>query len=126
MGETYGSSAGTDVPLLVETDDVALAGPVGTALYRRIEVPVTYDAATGIRITPLVDFLTSGTVTDVSYDAPSTRIIDYADGLTATPGTTCRARIEVTQRQGPVEIAAPTIGGQPLTNVASTPVGTAT
>lgn len=126
MSTFYGNSVGTDVPLLVETDDVALAGPVGTALYRRVEVPVTYDAACTVEITPIVDFIGQGTVTAVSYDAPTSRIIDYADGVTATPGTTCRARITVTSRQGPVELAAPTISGMPKIGVAASPVGTAT
>lgn len=124
LSESYGDSVGTDVPLLVETEEVALAGPVGTAIYRRIEQPVTYNAACAIQVTPIVDFVVVSTVTAVAYTAPTQRVVDYADGVLAQVGTTLRVRTEVTSRQGPVELAAPTVGGQAKIGTASAPVGT--
>lgn len=126
MGETYGQSVGADVALLVETEDVAPAGSTGTAIGRRIEQPVTYDAAATVRLTPIVDFVQPSTVTDVAYTAPTRRTVDFADGFFAQVGTAFRVRTEVLTRNGPVELAAPTVGAQVKTLVASAPVGTNT
>lgn len=124
LSDGYGDSVGTDVPLLVETEDVAPAGPTGTVLFRRIEQPVTYDAACSIRLTPLVDFMQTVTATTKTYTSPDQRTIDFADGFLAQVGTTIRVRTEVLTRNGPVELAAPLVAGQVKTGVASAPVGT--
>lgn len=123
LGTTYGNSVGTDVPLLVESQDVAPMGPSGYALFRRVEVPVVYTAACTVQITPIVDFLQQATVTPSAYPSPVQRTTDFADGVLAQGGTTCRARLEVTSRQGPVELAAPVIGFQPKATTTAFPVG---
>lgn len=124
LSTSYGDSVGTDVPLLIETEDVALAGPTGIALYRRIEQPVTYDAACSIRVTPIVDFMQTVTATEKTFTSPDVRTIDFADGFLAQVGTTIRVQTEVLTRNGPIELAAPLIAGQAKTGVASAPVGT--
>lgn len=124
LGTSYGQSVGTDVPLLVETEDVAPAGPTGTVLFRRIEQPVTYDAACRLQVTPVVDFMQTVTATGKTYTSPTIRTIDLLDGFLAQVGTTIRVRTEVVTRNGPIEIAAPLVAGQIKTGVASAPVGT--
>lgn len=126
LSTTYGNSVGTDVPLLIETQDVAPMGPSGVMLLRRVEVPVTYAAACTVQVTPILDFIQEGTVTSQVYGSPQQRTVDFLDGVVAQVGTSARARIEVLARSGPVEIAAPNLTFQPKARAGAYPVGNAT
>lgn len=123
LGTSYGQSVGTDVPLTVETQDVAPAGPTGTTLFRRIEVPLEYDAACTITVTPIVDFNQVLTGTSKSYASPPSRQRDVMDAALSKPGTAIRAIITVTTRNGSVSFNTPSVLSQPKTAAAASPVG---
>lgn len=121
----YGQSTGTDTPLLVETNDIALAGSGGRFLLRRILVPVRYGAACTVRITPITDFVRIETALSKSYAAPAQEQEDVIEVPIARTCNVYRVRIEVTARQGRVSVFAPTAVGQPLTTGAAMVVETA-
>lgn len=123
LSTSYGSSVGTDVPLTVETQDVAPAGPTGVAILRRIEVPLEYDAACTVTVTPIVDFNQVLTATSKSYSSPPSRQRDVMDAPLSKMGTAIRAIITVTSRNGVVSVNTPSILSQPKTAGAAAPVG---
>lgn len=125
LSTAYGNSVGADVPLLIETQDVPPMGPSGVVLFRRVEVPVTYEAACTVQVTPIIDFIQEGTVTSQVYGSPQQRTVDFLDGLVAQVGTAMRGRLEVLARSGPVEIAAPNLIFQPKAQAGAYPVGNA-
>lgn len=123
LGTSYGSSVGTDVPLVVETQDVAPAGPIGLTLFRRVEVPIEYEGACTVSVTPIVDFTQVLTSTSKSYSSPPVRTRDVIDVALSKQGTAIRAIIAVTARNGRVALNTPSIASMPKILAASAPVG---
>ena len=122
LSASYGNSVGTDVPLLVETSEVVPAGPLGQVLFRRVDVPLEYDAACSITVTPIVDFQQVQTATTVTYAAPTQRTRQILKAPLSKAGTTLRAIIAVATRSGVVSLNTPSVISQPRTGAGS-PVG---
>lgn len=121
----YGMPVGDDTPLLVETADIALAGPGGRFLLRRILQPIRYTGACTIRITPITDFTRIETAVAKSYTSPAQEQEDVIEIPIARACNVFRVRIEVTARQGRVSVFAPTPVGSGLTSGAPMVVETA-
>ena len=117
--ESYGSSTGSDTPALIETDDVAPAGPGGLFMGRRIYLPLRYDGACTVRVTPIVDFNQSLTSVTQSFDAPASSHTATITVPLAQSLTYIRVRIEVVSRTGMVEFYQPSIAGKLLTGAYS-------
>lgn len=114
-GTSYGLSEGTDVPLLIETTDLAPLGASGKTLFRRLQVPVQYVAACAVSVTPQVDYNTAEPLVVVTYPAPLTTAVTELSAALAVDGTTIGGIIQVTARAGPVRIGVPTALHQPRT-----------
>lgn len=108
---SYGSSAGNDVLLLVETPNRAPAGPLGRVVGRLISVPITYDNACSIRVTPIIDENTELAPTIKSFAAPSTRMVGRVELGFFKVLTLIRTRVEVLTRNGPVDVHTAQLGG---------------
>lgn len=121
LSESYGASVGTDVPMLVETSEVALAGPVGQSLYRRVLVPIDYDAACTVTVTPIVDYNQSLTVTSKSFASPTSRQQVIIAAMLSKVGSVLRVRVTVAGRAGPVSVRTPSVEGKPMTTTAPNP-----
>jgi len=117
--EGFGSSVGTDVPALIETDDVTPAGPGGLFVGRRIYLPLRYVAACTVRVTPIIDFNQTLSATTRSFAAPASPTTATITAALAQTLTYIRVRIEVLSRTGPVEFYQPSIAGKALTGAYS-------
>lgn len=121
LAESYGQSTGLDVPMTIETSEVALAGPVGQSLYRRVLVPFDYDAACTVLVTPIVDYNQILTATSKSFASPSSRQQVVLSVPLSKVGSVLRARITVVHRAGPVSVRTPSVEGKPMTLTAPNP-----
>lgn len=121
LSESYGASVGTDVPMLVETSEVALAGPVGQSLYRRVLVPIDYDADCTVTVTPIVDYNQPLTATSKSFASPTSRQQVIIPAMLSKVGSVLRVRITVVSRAGPVSVRTPSVEGKPMTTTATNP-----
>lgn len=121
----YGMPVGDDTPLLIETTDAPLAGPGGRFLLRRLLVPIRYGAACTIRVTPITDFVRIETAVAKSYTSPAQEQEDVIEVPIARTCNVFRVRIEVTARQGRVNVFAPTPVGVGQTSGAPMVVETA-
>lgn len=121
----FGSPVGDDTPLLVETVDVALTGPGGRFLLRRILAPIRYAGACTVRVTPITDFVRIETAVSKSYTSPAQEQEDVIEVPVARTCNVYRVRIEVTARQGRVSVFAPTPVGSGMTSGAPMVVETA-
>lgn len=125
LSTSYGASVGADVPMLVETSEVALAGPVGQSLYRRVLVPIDYDAACTVTVTPIVDYNQSLTATSKSFAGPTTRQQVIISAMLSKVGSVLRVRVAIASRAGAVSVRTPSVEGKPMTATAPSPaVGT--
>lgn len=121
LSTQYGTSTGTDVPLVVETSEVAPAGPVGQALFRRIEWPIEYDAACTVTVTPIVDYNQALTSTSKSFASPPTRQVAIVAAPLSKVGSVIRVRLTVVSRNGPVTVRTPSVLAQPKTTTTPSP-----
>lgn len=121
LSESYGSSAGEDNPMTIETSEIALAGPVGQSLYRRVLVPIDYDAACTVTVTPIVDYNQTLTATGKSFPSPLSRQRVIVAAALSKVGSALRVRVTVTSRAGPVSVRTPSVEGQPMTATAPSP-----
>ena len=112
-GTSYGLSEGTDVPLLIETTDVAPAGFSGKTVFRRVQVPVQYVAACAVSVIPIVDYDVAEPSVVKTYPAPNGTMVDVLPCALAIDGTTIGAVIQVVSRAGPVRIGVPVTLHQP-------------
>lgn len=110
----YGLAAEDDTPLLIETPNIAPLGPQGRVRLRRIVVPIQYDAACTIRVTPIVDFNTTLPPATVSHSDPGERTRHLLQMKVLTACTTVRLKIEVVSRTGAVEVYRPSVFFSPL------------
>ncbi len=118
--ESFGVSAGTDVPALIETDDVAPAGPGGLFMGRRIYLPIRYSDSCSIKVTPIVDFNQLLTSLTQAFTTPSSLRNATITVMLAQTLTYIRVRIEVVSRAGVLEFYRPSIAGKALTGAYST------
>lgn len=116
---SFGNSAGTDVPALIETDDSAPAGPGGLFVGRRVYLPLRYSDACTVKVTPIVDFNQSLPATTQSFTTPAAPHNATITVLLAKTLTYIRVKIEVTARAGVVEFYQPSIAGKTLTGAYS-------
>lgn len=123
LSTQYGQAPGTDTPLVIETQDVAPMGPSGVCLFRYVEVPVVYDAACTVQITPIVDFNLPQPATSKTFPSPTQRTQAIVIVPISKAGTTIRALIEVIARQGPVQINTARVVSQPKAQATTGPVG---
>lgn len=117
--ESFGSSVGTDIPALIETDDVAPAGPGGLFMGRRIFLPLRYSDSCSIKVTPIVDFNQSLTSLTQAFTTPSVPRRAVITVPLAQSLTYIRVKIEVTERAGLIEFYQPSISGKMLTGAYS-------
>ncbi len=120
----YGNTSGNDVPLLVETPDLAPLGVQGRLRLRRISVPFQYDAACTLAVTPIVDYRAELEPTVVAYGAPGSVTRQAVQVKLLHACTTVRLRIEVVTRAGPIEFYTPTIYYAPLSSASGVAMGT--
>ena len=114
-GTSYGLSDGTDVPLLIQTTDIAPVGMSGKTVFRRVQVPVQYLTACAVSVSPIVDYDTAEPSVTKTYPAPLATSVDALSCALAVDGTTIGAIIQVVSRAGPVRIGVPTALHQPRT-----------
>lgn len=115
LSGSYGSSVGTDVPLLIETADVPPAGPGGRFKARRVLVPVRFAAACSLRVTVISDFVRTEAAVTRTYTSPAQEQEDVIEVPIARVLTTLRVRLEVVSRAGRVAIFTPSVVGMPVT-----------
>lgn len=124
LSESYGTPVdGAYVPLLVESTNLAPAGPVGRTIFRRIMVPFRYAGSVTLRVTPIVDLEKVQPSVSRTYTAPETPTQDVMEVALAVTGTYLRVRVEVLDRSGLVEVYTPTVAHRPLGSAATGVVG---
>lgn len=123
LSDGYGSPAGTDTPLLVETGDEAPAGPGGRYLLRRAYVTIQYAGACTVKVTPITDFNNQQGATTRTYSSPATILEDTIEAHCAVTCTAVRVRVEVTGRAGVVKVETIAVAGVPIVSAASIVVG---
>lgn len=125
-GNQVTSIGGDDSLLLLESDDYAVASPNGSAILRRLFVPVAWEfGAAVVKVTPIVDFNTRLTAQTFSLPAGATRQKATLDLAIARVCSWVSVRAEVLSRSGYVELLSPLSGavkplGVPATAVAGT------
>jgi hypothetical protein len=125
LSESYGQAIGTDTPLLIETEDIAPAGPGGRFLLRRVYVPIRYVAACSVHVTVFTDYVRVERAITKTYTSPAQEQEDVIEVAVAHTCTVVRVRVEVTSRNGRVSVFTPTYGGKPMTAAAPAVVETA-
>lgn len=122
--DSYGASTGDDVPLRIETPDIAPAGAAGEGLARRLMIPIRYAGACQIRVTVTADFIREVAQVTQSYAAPPAEQQDILVVKLAQRCTAIRALIEVVSRSGRVQPGQPTLLTRPRTAAAAQVVET--
>ena len=117
-------TGGTDAFLRVETANYLPAGRGGEVTLRKIYVPLAYEGACQIRVTPIVNFATSLRPKTVWFAAPTKRTrkvieLQPAKGVV----TQVRTKVQVISCTGRVEIFTPDYATDLITDVAHTVAG---
>lgn len=114
LSSGYGSPVGTATPMLIETADIAPAGPGGRVLWRRAMVPFLRENTTTIKVTAIADFDTEVASTSEVFQSPATIAKTMVNLPIANSCTYLRERIEVTALAGRVQVFAPTALVRPV------------
>jgi hypothetical protein len=123
FSSSYGQSAGTDVPGLIEAMAIAPAGKSGRVLVRQITVVIGYDNTCTTKITPIIDLITELDPVTEQFTAPSSFTTHPITVPVARTCTYIGVRIECVARAGRWEPYTPEVAGKILTGAHPAAVG---
>ena len=110
------NTGGDDFPLRLETANYLPAGRGGEVNLRKIYVPIAYEGACTIRVTPIVNFSNALRPTTVSFALPTKRTRKVIEAnVDEGVVTQVRLKIEVVSTTGRVEFFTPDFATDPIT-----------
>lgn len=122
---SYGSSVGTDVAMVYETQDFAPCGPIGRCIARRLHITIEYGGSVVLRVTPITDFQDAQHATTFSLASPiGGRKREVLDVPMVKPCTYIRCKVEVLSRDGLCWLHGVRLAHRPLTETYEQIAGT--